>query len=370
MDRHNPDTSDSAGSPDTDSTELGRPERSEKRPARDEISEIAPGVLRSELPVELPGLGHVNMYILEDGDGVAVVDPGLPGEDSWKALVHRLGAAGYKVSNVHSIVVTHSHYDHYGGAYRLVEESGARIIGHPQLHIRTSFDIDDDLEMLDVDDEAPDPARDSRYGHWTPWGTWSEPPEEVIRHWQSLGIDQASLTAPRAELALGDEHSVMLARREWVAVHTPGHTADHLCLYDPEAGLMITGDHVLPTITPHISGYSHADDPLQRFFDSLNRMHDFADVRLALPAHGDPFDDLSGRSSYIHDHHVERLDDLRDAATEIGHASVESYMRQIFRERSWGNMASSETFAHLDHLKELGELTVDTVDGQLWFRPQ
>jgi glyoxylase-like metal-dependent hydrolase (beta-lactamase superfamily II) len=347
-----------------------RPERSEKREARELITELAPNVLRTELPIQLPGLGHVNMYVLEDSNGIAVVDPGLPGDGPWKAVVHRLGLAGFKVEDVHSIVVTHSHYDHYGAAERLREVSGAKIVAHPMLHNRTgALHIDDDTEMLDVDGDAPPPGKNSRFGHWTPWGTWSEPPEEVIKHWENLGLGDRMFVAPEPDIGVPDGVVVSLAGREWVGVHTPGHTADHLCLYDAEEGLMITGDHVLPTITPHISGYSHEDAPLQRFFDSLNRMHDYADVKLALPAHGDPFDDLSGRSTYIHDHHVERLDELREAAENVGKADVETYMQQIFRERSWGHMAASETFAHLDHLRDHGELSAERVDGLLHFEP-
>ena len=108
-------------------TKDARPERSEKRPARDQITELAPGVLRSELPVQLPGLGHVNCYMLQDSQGVTLVDPGLPGEPAWQALLDRLRRAEYKVSDVHTVIVTHSHYDHYGGAERLRAEAGARI---------------------------------------------------------------------------------------------------------------------------------------------------------------------------------------------------------------------------------------------------
>ena len=70
-----------------------RPRRQEQEPASAEITEMAPGILRSQLPITLPGLGHVNCYFLEDERGVAIVDPGLPGPSSWRALVHRLKAA-------------------------------------------------------------------------------------------------------------------------------------------------------------------------------------------------------------------------------------------------------------------------------------
>lgn len=349
-----------------------RPERSEKRPAREQITELAPGVLRSELPVQLPGLGHVNCYMLQDGDGVALVDPGLPGEQAWAALVDRLRRAEYEVSDVHTVIVTHSHYDHYGGAERLREEAGARIIGHHDLMNRMAPpDIDDDAEFIDVDGEVKIGRGETGFGRVTPWGTWSEPPVEVVDHWKQLGIAHGSSDFPHAptpDLALADNQQVLLAGRPWVAVHTPGHTADHLCLYDAEHGLMLTGDHVLPTITPHISGFASEDAPLTRFMDSLKRMHDFADVKLAMPAHGDPFADLTGRADHICDHHLERLDDFRTAASELESAPVNAFMKHAFKERSWGGMAESETYAHLDHLRDRGELDTVWVDGLLHFQ--
>ena len=60
--------------------------RQEQEAARSEVSEVAPGVLRMELPIHMPGLGHVNCYALVDRNGAAVVDPGMPGPATWKAL--------------------------------------------------------------------------------------------------------------------------------------------------------------------------------------------------------------------------------------------------------------------------------------------
>ena len=83
-----------------------------------------------QLPIWMPGLGHVNMYGLVDDRGLAVVDPGLPGPQSWKALKARLKTAGYRVKDIHTVVVTHSHPDHFGGAGRIAREAGAKLITH------------------------------------------------------------------------------------------------------------------------------------------------------------------------------------------------------------------------------------------------
>jgi glyoxylase-like metal-dependent hydrolase (beta-lactamase superfamily II) len=90
-------------------------------------------------------------------------------------------------------------------------------------------------------------------------------------------------------------------------------------------------------------------------------MHDF-DVDLVLPAHGHPFTDLAGRADQIVHPHHERLDVIREASADLPMGTVADYMRRLFRERSWGDMAESETYAHLEHLRLLGQAMTSTRD--------
>ena len=83
--------------------------RQEAEPATAEIVEAAPGILCMQLPLRTPGLGHVNCYALEDGDGFTVVDPGFADPATAAALEQRLGQIGAPISRVHSVFVTHSH---------------------------------------------------------------------------------------------------------------------------------------------------------------------------------------------------------------------------------------------------------------------
>jgi glyoxylase-like metal-dependent hydrolase (beta-lactamase superfamily II) len=338
--------------------------RQEQERASDEILEVAPGLYRLQLPIAMPGLGHVNCYALEDEHGLALVDPGLPGEDSWQVLVQRLDALGARVEHVHTVVVTHSHPDHFGGVHQLRDESGAALLTHADFRSIFGNDESEDLAELreapleDADGASTEDALEQfREGmrRTTPWGGLREPPPmEEMRTWSTGGLGARAFRVPRPDCTVDDADEVVLGGRTWLAVHTPGHTHDHLCLYDPADGLFLSGDHVLPTITPHIGGVSELEDPLATFIDSLERMEEFAAVSLVLPAHGHPFTDLTGRAGDICRHHGERLDVIREAGAELGRAPVEAYMRRLFKERSWGYMAASETYAHLEHLRLTG----------------
>jgi glyoxylase-like metal-dependent hydrolase (beta-lactamase superfamily II) len=338
------------------------PTREEQEPAQEEVREVAPGVVRLQLPITMPGLGHVNCYLLEDDRGVALVDPGLPGQRSWDSLVASLQRAGVPLRRVHTVVVTHSHPDHYGGANRLHDETGARVITHRAFRVwwapgesdeRDVEDVAADLERVDVEDLPPALRARTR----PPWGGPGMDFAAERRWLTGSAAELARLFAPpQPTERVDDADIVRLAGRDWIAVHTPGHTEDHLCLLDPTEGVLLAGDHVLPTITPHINGISSHPDPLAQFLESQARVAALEGVRVVLPAHGHPFADLAARSTSIREHHAVRLERLRKASIEVGRpATVPELSAHLFSARAQGPMADSETYAHLEHLRLAGQ---------------
>lgn len=381
-----------------------RPEKQEQAAASEEITEVAPGVLRMQLPIWMPGLGHVNMYGLLDDRGLAVVDPGLPGPQSWKALKARLRAAGFGLRDVHTVIVTHSHPDHFGGAGRIKREAGAELVTHRafttwSLDRRTrreerarSREAAERLEReaaaaaqaVDVSpDEIPtvaeverfdDPLRDDPttelqrrsvpWGGETPWGG-SKHPMPPLRRRIMIRALRMLFSPPDPSRRVVHGEPVTLAGREWTALHTPGHTLDHLCLYDPEHGILLSGDHVLPSITPHVSGVGNGADALKSYLATLDLVAALPGVRLGLPAHGHPFDDVPGRVDAIKRHHEERMELLRQVSSALGPATVQALSHELFPRKHWGVMAESETFAHLEHMVLAGTADRHEEHGRL-----
>jgi glyoxylase-like metal-dependent hydrolase (beta-lactamase superfamily II) len=380
-----------------------KPKRQEQEDASDQITEVAKDILRMQLPIRIPGLGHVNMYAMIDKDGVAVVDPGLPDVGTWDAIAHRLKQAGLAPRNIHTVFITHSHPDHFGGAVRIHKESGAKIVAHRAFHFggpsvrkrhtaahipaadpaeqsghdpahsarhgaghaHQEFSVDDltvHMELLEKDRRrAQNPLFNlmSALKRVTTPAPWKGPADRAaIRdrlRWLAMSTVRRSSFLPPVTHHVEHGDMLRLAGREWFVLHTPGHTADHICLHDPETGAFMSGDHVLPSITPHIGGVSYLPDPLKSFFYSLDRVGEIQNVKLALPAHGHPFMNLAERAQSIKAHHHERLEEIAKIARDLGRADVNSFMKRLFRERSWGDMAESETYAHLEHLRMAGQ---------------
>ena len=212
--------------------------------------------------------------------------PRAPGPKSWKALKARLKTAGYAVKDIHTVVVTHSHPDHFGGAGRIKKEAGAELVTHKAF---TTWSLDrKGAHPLRGRRRAPRAGRDrrgrplrrpvargaARAPRRRRRSTRSPPSTSGSRcrgAARRRGVaastrcrrsrKRLAIRAMRLLFAPPDptrrvKHGapVQLAGRTWLAIHTPGHTLDHLCLYDPEHGVLLSGDHVLPSITPHIAG--------------------------------------------------------------------------------------------------------------------
>jgi len=343
--------------------------KQEQQEARTDVSEVAPNVLRMELPISMPGLGHVNCYAVIDDEGATLMDPGLPGPETQEVLSQRLAQAGLQETDVHTVIITHSHPDHFGCANWLADKGGARIVAYESFGWGVGLGPHDHDHEVSVDDlraqsdatipprqdETPEERWQRRHERLTPWGgtpigAGLEGRESKVAEMMSSGKFFPEISDP-----VTDGDVLKLGGREWFVRFTPGHTSDHFCLHSPELEILLSGDHVLPSITPHIAGTGAHADPLKLYMEALDKVAALDHVSRVLPAHGNPFDNLAERTEAIKRHHIERLDRTKEIGSELGTATVEAFSQKLFPERSWGMMAESETYAHLEHLRHARE---------------
>nr|WP_239521709.1 MBL fold metallo-hydrolase [Geodermatophilus sabuli] len=322
------------------------------------VEEVSPGVHRVPLPLPMDGLHAVNVYVLEDRDGLLLVDGGWALEASRARLERALSALGADVGDVRRMLVTHAHRDHYTQAVALRRENGASIsLGVGERAV---------LELL-VDPSRPNTAR---------WAGQLVAADAAGLARKLAGLlEETATQAQRWELPdvwLEGEEVHDLGVRQLRAVATPGHTSGHMVFVDDAAGLLFAGDHVLPHITPSV-GFEAAGGelPLGAYLQSLTTVRALPDARL-LPAHGPVTDSAHARIDELLDHHRTRLDDVHAAiaAGASSAADVAAVLGWTSRRRSLGSLdpfnqvlAILETIAHLDLLLVRNRVTVEVVDG-------
>lgn len=256
--------------------------------------QLAPNLWRIPLPLpKFPGaehLGFCNAYLI-GGEPWVLIDTGMYTPEAVDVLERGLAEAGVAFEQISSILITHHHPDHYGMSAPIRDRSGARVMIHRG-----------DVDMM----------YESMYGgsmgtfireHGGPDLTGMAPP--------LLGVKEFRPAAPDAYLV--DEQIFEMGDRRMRVLHTPGHSPGHSCFALEEERIILTGDHILPKITPHIGHFPGGNpNPLAAFLDSLKRVGE-GNYRLGLPAHGEPFLDPSSHVARIVAHHEFRLRAIVDA---------------------------------------------------------
>ena len=183
-------------------------------------------------------------------------------------------------------------------------------------------------------------------------------PHDVPPH-AVADLRQLPRAASRRKRRHATATSSRLAGRDMFAVHTPGHTLDHLCMHDPEGGFVFTGDHLLPHITPYISGLAGGSNPLLDYFASLERTAELADVEAGAARARRRHRRRQRRCQEIIEHHHERFERLRKGSAELGKAATCASCRSSCSvPRSSAPMADGEAYAHLEWLRQAGRADI------------
>jgi glyoxylase-like metal-dependent hydrolase (beta-lactamase superfamily II) len=304
------------------------------------VEEVRPGLWSIPVPIPDNPLRYVLVYALElDGGGVALVDAGWDTDQAWKALSDGLAAAGGTMGDVRAVMVTHIHPDHYGLAGRVREKSGAWIGLHPADAVMLESRYGDTDELL------------ANMFHFL---ADSGVPEDKLPDLAFASMVMKSMvTMAEPDVLFEDGKQIELPGWSLRTIWTPGHSPGHVCFYSDRHKLLISGDHILPRITPNISVHTQQfPNPLGDFLESLLKVQNLGTEEV-LPAHEYRFADLQGRLEEIIAHHADRLEEIEQVLTEHPGSTAWDITLKLHWSRPWDEIepfmqrqANGETLAH------------------------
>lgn len=326
------------------------------------LNQILPGLVRFTIPFPQDPRRTVHSYLLASRGEALLLDAAWDVPDAAAALEAALAEHGLENSALRTVLITHLHPDHIGLAERL-RARGARIGYHPAEEISLGFRY----------------RRMEEFRQQTAlWERMNGHPETAEPVFDSLAVVGDRLAGvPRPDLPLAGGETITVGDFRLRPIWTPGHTLGHLCYYEETRKLLFTGDHVLPTITPHVGLYVHAiGNPLQNYLESLRLLYRFQ-PELVLPAHGDPFTRLHERLTELLEHHQERAEELFHLVTDEPVTAWDVAARARWTRRLLPfeqlspyhrRLALAETLAHLELLQAEGRVRKEFENGTMRYR--
>jgi glyoxylase-like metal-dependent hydrolase (beta-lactamase superfamily II) len=317
------------------------------------VEKVRPGLWSVPVPIPNNPLRYVLVYVLELDDGVALVDAGWNTDEAWDALLSGLAEAGGSIADVRAVLVTHIHPDHYGLAGRVREASGGWIGLHPA-----------DAEML----RARYVDTDDLVARMRDLMTSSGVPDERLPDLSMASMMiRSQVTMAEPDVLFEDGRRPELPGWDLTTVWTPGHSPGHVCFYSAERRLLLTGDHVLPRITPNVGVHSQQhESPLGDYLDSLLKVREL-DTEEVLPAHEWRFAGLDRRIDELIHHHGARFEEIEAALDRRPDQTAWELTVGLHWSRPWEEIphfmqraAMGETLAHLvvlerhDHVRREG----------------
>jgi len=303
-----------------------------------------------QMPVEtFPG--HVNnIYLILDGEIVTLFDVGSGLPDSNAGLERRMAEVRERfgetatLASVQHVVISHAHIDHFGWVGRFTQESDAAVYVH-ELDARVLVNFEERIVLASKDLRVfmeragvkPELRAEIEEAY-----RWSK------NYFKSVEIDH--LVRDRERIING-----------YRVHHTPGHCPGQICLEVDD--LLFTADHVLSRITPHQS--PAAITPfcgLELYLQSLDKVRGLEGIRVSLPGHEAPIEDLDGRIAGIVGHHQRRLSQVLDICREP--LALVEVSKRLFGPRVGYTrlLALEEAGAHVEYLFQRGELRIANLD--------
>lgn len=332
-------------------------------PVHGAVREVAPGVLwlRMAMPIMLD---HINLWVVRDGDGWAVVDTGMQTKDivtAWQKLFAAGGTLG--PDGLTRVFVTHMHPDHIGMAGWLTRKFGCRL-----WMTRLEY-LNCRVLVADTGREAPEDA--IAFYRRAGWG------EDALEAYSARfgGFGKFTHHLPDSYRRVVDGERLRIGDHDWRVVVGSGHSPEHACFYCEELKLLISGDQVLPKISSNVSVFPIEPDadPMGEWLASLDKLRrEVPDDVLVLPAHNEPFRGLHARLDRLASSQhaaLARLATVLDTPKRAIDVFGQLFSRPIGDDQQLLGMATGESVSHLNYLLCRDEIVREIDEhGVAWYR--
>jgi len=333
----------------------------ETPPGPNEVIELRPGVLwlRLKLPFQL---NHVNIYLLADGEGWAMIDSGFGNEETiaaWTALFE----GPLKNFKITRLIVTHSHPDHVGLAGWIVERFNCPLVMSQVEYLQSVYH----------QNRGTEERKEAQRLFFRRHGMDESLTDKLLGRGQDYLKQVSILPASYRRISHGDEISI--GTRRFKVITGGGHALDQVMLYCAADKLFLSADQVLSKISPNVSVWAVEPDQnsLGEYLASLASLTTTLPYdALVLPGHGVPFFGLKTRIKQLADHHEERCGMIAAACRESPKTSAELVPVVFYKyplDAHQTGFAAGELIAHLNYMLNEGRLMVEPhTDGILRFR--
>lgn len=301
-------------------------------------------------------LQHVHVFALIHNGKVALFDTGVNTPETFAKLEHSLKSIGKAIRDIDRIYITHFHTDHCGIAGRIKELSGAVIAMSETDMQRIHSDQEKGLDINQVK---------RFYGEQGLADKFIDSLVELLAYFRKATIPF------RVDVCLADYERQTVGDKEFEIIPAPGHTSGQVCFFFRKEKILLSGDHILPQITPNLSPdpYNPGFRPLMSFLDSLQRVNDLP-VDKVYPSHGEPFVNLKARVEEITEHHAERkslvLDSVKGGLKTTFQVSLDIFGTNLPEFDQF--LAVNEAYSHLIELKAEGFIKQEKTGIQLLYK--
>ncbi len=319
------------------------------------MEKILPNLYRIEIPLPNNPLGSLNSYVIDGENRTLIIDTGMNLEKCRKKIVEELEGLNIDLNNS-DFFVTHLHADHLGLVGVLATKNSKIYFNE----IESSY--------LSADDEEISGAFQEMLSFYKRNGF---PQEEIERILKRHPGSQYSPGEKLDFISMSGGDELEVGDYSFKCVETPGHSPGHLCLYETEKKILISGDHILFDITPNITWWPVMDD-----LKSLEKVSEL-DVDLVLPGHRSIQSDHRQRIEELREHHENRLNEILSVFEEDEEKTAWDIAPKITWDinfDSWEELptahkwfATGEAIAHLVYLEGRGKIRRKTSDGKIFY---